>query len=330
MDLSCTYLGLKLSTPLIVGASPFADDTYTARLVQDAGASAIVMRSLFEEQIYLYELAQQSPADRSGRRRALEGTVFPSPAEYQLNPDQYLRQIGQLKAALAIPVIASLNGCQPGGWIDFARRFESAGADAIELNLYHLVDDPNSSSAEIEAEMLETVRLMKTAVRIPVAVKLQPYYTALVHFARAVEQTGADGIILFNRLYQSEISAEQPEFVAQLKLSEPDELRLRLRWLSLLAPHVHCSLAVTGGVHSGEDAVKAILGGADAIQLVSALLKHGTRYLGTIAEGITRWMAEHGYTKISEFRGRMTLPLSPEATAIERGDYQRLLQSWRL
>jgi dihydroorotate dehydrogenase (fumarate) len=329
MDLSTSYLGLNLVTPLVVGASPFADDTHTARQIQDAGAGAIVMRSLFEEQIYLDELARP-PRPGSPPVTDPEDTVFPSLAEYQLSPDQYLRQIADLKTELSIPVIASLNGCRPGGWIDFGRRFEAAGADAIELNLYNLAIDPASSALEVEAGLLETVRLLKSSVRIPIAVKLQPYYTALAHFVRELEVAGVDGVVIFNRVYQSDFDIDEQEPVAQLPLSDSTELLLRLRWLALLSPQARCSLAITGGVQGGDDVIKAILAGAHAVQLVSVLLRHGPRFLGTVVDGLRQWMDRHGYGELGAFRGNMNLARAPDAVAIERGDYQRLLQTWRI
>jgi dihydroorotate dehydrogenase (fumarate) len=328
-DLSVNYLGLRLVTPLVVGASPFADDTHTARQVQDAGAGAIVMRSLFEEQIYLDEFSRSPP---SGERlnRDQKAALFPALSEYQLSPAQYIRQISDLKAALSIPVIASLNGCRPGGWIDLGRRFEVAGADAIELNLYNLSADPASSAREIEAGLLETVRLMKSSVCIPVAVKLQPYYTALAHFVRQLEQTGADGIVLFNRVYQSDFDIDEQEPLTQLPPADPGELLVRLRWLALLSPKARCSLAITGGVQNGGDAIKAILAGADAVQLVSVLLRHGPRFLGTVVDGLRQWMEAHGYRRVGAFRGNMNRHGIADAGAVERGDYQRLLQQWRI
>jgi dihydroorotate dehydrogenase (fumarate) len=330
MDLSTSYLGLPLTSPLVVGASPFGDDAHTARQVEDAGAGAIVLRSLFEEQIYLDALAS---APRPGAPPKGDGptpAIFPELTDYQLNPDRYLRQIGDLKSALSIPVIASLNGCRPGGWISFAQRFEAAGADAIELNLYHFSTDPESSALMIETEMLETVRLLKAAVRIPVAVKLQPYYTALPHFIRALEQLGVDGVVIFNRLYQSDFDVDDQEAVARLRLSESGELLLRLRWIALLAPRVECSLAITGGVQKGEDAIKAILAGAHSVQLVSALLRNGPRFLTTVADGLRQWMARHGYRNLTEFRGKMNQHGSTDTAAIARGDYQRILQIWKI
>jgi len=330
MDLSTSYLGLKLVTPLVVGASPLADDTHTARQVQDAGAGAIVMRSLFEEQIYLDELSHAPRPHALAANGCQERAMFPAPSDYQLNPDQYLRQIEDLKTALTIPVIASLNGCRPGGWIDYARRFQTAGADAIELNLYQIPTDPGTSGLDVEAEMLETVRMVKSSVRIPVAVKLQPFYTALAHFAQKLGRAGVDGIVVFNRFYQADFDIAEQEPETRLRLSDPAELLLRLRWLAIISPRTKCSLALSGGVHDGSDLVKGILAGAHVVQLVSVLLRHGPRFLVTLTESLRKWMVERGYETISDFRGAMNLDRCADAAAFERGSYQRILQNWRI
>ena len=330
MDLSSSYLGLKLVSPLVVGASPLADDTHTARQLQDAGAGAIVMRSLFEEQIYIDELAhapRQPPKAAAGDG---ERAVFPALSEYQLNPHQYLRQIADLKSALSIPVIASLNGARPGGWIDFARRFQAAGADAIELNLYQLATDPGTSALDLESEMLETVRMVKSSVRVPVAVKLQPFYTSLAHFAQKLDRARADGIVLFNRFYQEDFDVGEQLPETRLRLSDPAELLLRLRWLAILTPQTRCSFALSGGVHDGADVIKAILAGAHAVQLVSVLLRHGPRFLVTLLESVGQWMGERGYEAVADFRGAMSLDRCLDAAAYERGSYQRILQNWRM
>ncbi len=288
------------------------------------------MRSLFEEQIYLDALSR-APAPAPAREQGgTKSAIFPTPAQYHLNPDQYLRQIENLKAALTIPVIASLNGCRPGKWIDFARRFQAAGADAIELNLYQISADPEWTAEEIEAELLETVRQVKSSVTIPLGVKLQPYFTALPNFVRQLEQAGADGVVIFNRLYQSDIDVAEQEPVPQFRLSGQAELLLRLRWLALLSPWTRCSLAATGGVQNAEDAIKAILAGAHAVQLVSVLLRNGPRFLTTVADSLRRWMEKGGFGGIEDFRGKMNLHGSGDAAALERGDYQRLLQIWRI
>jgi dihydroorotate dehydrogenase (fumarate) len=330
MKLATHYLGLKLRNPLVVGASPFADNLNAALQLQDAGAGALVMRSLFEEQIdleakaltYLLEMPAESFSEAT--------SYFPHYEEYQLTPDNYLKQIAQLKSALTIPIIASLNGYRPGGWTDYARRFESAGADAIELNLYHLITDPHIGAQEVEQDMIETVRSVTSSVTIPVAVKISSFHTAPVQFALELEGAGAAGVVLFNRFYQPDLNIEELEVQPQLKLSDPSELLMRLRWLAAISPHVKGSLAATGGAHSAEDVIKAILAGAHTVQLVSVLLKHGPRYLSTILQGLKSWMDEHGYESVNEFRGAMNLKRCPDAAAFERANYQRILQSWRM
>ncbi len=330
MNLATNYLGLKLRNPLVVGASPFADNLNATVQLQDAGAGAIVMRSLFEEQIDLEQCALTHHIEMPAESFAEATSYFPNYEEYQLTPDNYLRQIGELKTALSIPVIASLNGSRPGGWTDYARRFEGAGADAIELNLYHLVTEPHIGAAEVEADMIETVRSVTTAVKIPVAVKISAFHTSPANFALALEEAGAAGVVLFNRFYQPDLDITELEVVPQLKLSDSSELLMRLRWLAIISPHLKSSLALTGGAHGAEDAVKAILAGAHAVQFVSVLLKHGPRYLSTILHGLRQWMEEHEYKSISEFRGAMNLRRCPDPAAFERANYQRILQSWRV
>ncbi|MBI5771532.1 MAG: dihydroorotate dehydrogenase-like protein [Verrucomicrobia bacterium] len=330
MKFATHYLGLKLRNPFVVGASPFSDSVHAACQLQDAGAAAIVMRSLFEEQIDAEQRALTHHLETPAESFSEAASFFPSFEEYQLTPDLYLKQIEHLKNSLTIPVIASLNGCRPGGWTDYARKFEAAGADAIELNLYQLVTDPAIAADDVEADMLETVRAVTTSVKIPVAVKISAFHTAPAHFALALEHAGAAGVVVFNRFYQPDFSVEDLEVKPQLKLSEPGELLLRLRWLSILSPHMRGSLSATGGVHSAEDAAKAILAGAHTVQLVSVLLKHGPRYISTLLSNLQHWMTEHEYSSVDEFRGAMNLSRCPDPSAFERANYQRILQSWRV
>jgi len=330
MKLETNYLGLHLRNPLVVGASPFGDSGHVARQLQDAGAGAIVMRSLFEEQIDAEQRGLVHHLEFASDSHAEASSYFPHFAEYQLTPDHYLRQIADLKGTLTIPVIASLNGCRPGGWTDYAARFEAAGADAIELNLYQLVADPERASDQVEADMLETVKCVTSSVRIPVAVKLSPFHTSPVQFALALEHAGAAGVVLFNRFYQPDFDIDELEVVPRLVLSDPHELLLRLRWLSIISPRVKGSLAATGGVHNAADIVKAILAGAHTVQLVSVLLKHGPRYLSTLLDGLRQWMIDHEYETVAEFRGAMNLRRCPDPAAFERANYQRILQSWRV
>ena len=330
MNLETDYLGLKLRSPLVVGASPFCDDVQIARKLQDAGAGAIVMRSLFEEQIDAEQRGLHHHVESVAGSSAEASSYFPAFEEYQLMPDQYLRQIERLRAALAIPVIASLNGCRPGGWTDYARRFESAGASAIELNLYHLVTDPARSGDDVEADMLETASSVVGAVSVPVAVKLSPYHTSVAQFVAALENVGVKGVVVFNRFYQPDFDLETMEVSPQLKLSDPTELLLRLRWLAILSPHARGTLAASGGVHTMEGIVKAILAGAHAVQLVSVLLKHGPRVLATLLDGVRLWMAERDHATLAEFRGALNLRRCPDPEAFERANYQKILQSWRV
>lgn len=330
MKLETDYLGLKLANPIVVGASPFCDNLHAARQLQDDGAAAIVMRSLFEEQIDLEAAALARHVETPADSHPEATSYFPSYAEYQLTPDHYVRQIGYLKEVLTIPVIASLNGFRPGGWTEYARRFASAGADAIELNLYQLATDPGRSADDVEADMLETVHQVAASVRIPVAAKLSPFHTSPVHFAVALERAGAAGVVLFNRFYQPDFDLDDLEAEPRLRLSDSAELLLRLRWLAIVSPHLKVSLSATGGVHSTDDVVKALLAGAHTVQMVSALLKQGPRYLVTLLDGLQQWMRDRGYDSVSELRGAMDFRRCPDPSALERANYIRILQSWRV
>lgn len=330
MNLTTHYLGLNLSSPLIVGASPFCDHIDAACRLEDAGASAIVMRSLFEEQIDYEQRALSFLVETPAESFAEATSYFPGFSEYQLTPDQYLKQLSHLKATLRIPIIASLNGYRPGGWTDYALRMERAGADAIELNLYQLVTDPRTSGDEIEADMLETVRNVAGSVKIPVAVKISAFHTAPGQFALALEHAGAKGVVLFNRFYQPDFNLEDLDVRPHLRLSDSSELLLRLRWLAVLSPHVKGSLSCTGGVHTKEDVIKALLAGAHTVQLVSVLLKHGPQILSLLREGLRQWMVENEYATIAELCGALNLKRCPDPTAHERANYIRILQSWRV
>lgn len=330
MKLETNYLGLKLNNPLVIGASPFSEEVHVACQLQDAGASAIVMRSLFEEQIDAEQRALIHHIETPAESNAEATSYFPSFAEYQLTPDRYLRQIESLRTALTIPVIASLNGCRPGGWTDYATRMEAAGANAIELNLYQMATDPVLDAEQVETAMLETVSLVTAAVNIPVSVKLSPFHTSPAQFSLALERVGAAGVVLFNRFYQPDFDIEMLEAKSQLRLSEPGELLLRLRWLAIISPHLRGSLSATGGIHSSDDIVKAILAGAHTVQLVSVVLKHGPRVLFSLIDGLEGWMDEHDYKSIDEFRGAMNLRRCADPAAFERANYMRILQSWRV
>jgi dihydroorotate dehydrogenase (fumarate) len=330
MKLATTYLGLKLRNPVIVGASPFCDNLNMVCRLEEAGAAAIVMHSLFEEQINLEQRALHHHTESIAESSPEATSYFPQYDEFQLSPDHYVRQLGLLKAAVTIPVIASLNGTHLGGWTTYAKLLEDAGADAIELNLYQLATDPDTPGEEVERRILEIVRSVLETVRIPVAVKLSPFHSALPHFARNLDRLGVGGLVLFNRFYQPDFNIEELDVSPQLKLSDPSDLLLRLRWLAILSPHLQASLAASGGVHTAPDAIKAILAGAHAVQAVSALLKKGPSAIPLILSGLEAWMAEYGYTRIEEFRGALNHARCPDPAAFERANYIRILQSWKV
>lgn len=330
MNLSTDYLGLTLRNPLVVGASPCCDDLDLCRRLEDSGASALVMHSLFEEQVDLEENARHVLLDGIAESHSEAADYFPHYEDYSLTPDLYLRQLLRLKSALRIPVIASLNGYRPGGWIDHARRIEDAGADALELNLYSLPTDPELGADAVEAELLFIVREVVNSVNIPVAVKLSPWLTAPANFARQLELAGAKGAVMFNRFYQPDFSIEDLDVHPQLRLSDSSELLLRLRWLAIVSPKTKLSLAASGGVHTSSDFIKALLAGANIVQVVSAVLRHGACTLPTLLNGLQAWMREHEYTSVDQVRGALNLARCPQPAAHERANYLNVLQSWRV
>ena len=330
MDLTTRYLGLTLPHPFMPGASPMVDDLDLVRRLEDAGAAAIVMHSLFEEQITREEVGtiRQMEIISGSYPEAL--TYFPEPEAFLLGPERYLDQVRRLKQAVRIPVIASLNGATPGGWITFATRIAEAGADALELNLYDLGAHDGEPGFSLERRFLEIVRSVKAAVRIPVAVKLSPFFSSLGSFASELDGMSVDGLVLFNRFYQPDIDPETLDVMPMLRLSTHDELLLRLRWLAMLSGRVKASLAVTGGVHDGRDAIKAIMAGADAVQMVSALLLRGPKVLAEVRADVMRFLEEHEYESLAQMKGSMSLLSCPDPAAYERANYARVLQSYKL
>jgi dihydroorotate dehydrogenase (fumarate) len=328
MDLRTRYLGFELPHPLVAGASPMADSLDTARRLEDAGAAAIVLRSLFEEQLSGEQIATARAFEAGEGYLAEAGTMFPEPPQFALGPYEYLERIRRLKAALSVPVIASLNGTSRGGWLTYAELMQQAGADALELNVYGLATRSDESSEMIERRTLAMVAAVKSMVRIPLAVKLSPFYTALAYFAQRLDEAGADGLVLFNRFYQPEIDPEALTVERTLHLSHPSELLLRLRWLAILSGEVDASLACTGGVHDGVDAVKAVMSGAHAVQVVSCLLRHGPGRLSTLLAEFSAWLDEHGYESVEQMRGSMNLARCPDPAAYERANYMQILHGW--
>ncbi|HKV07472.1 MAG TPA: dihydroorotate dehydrogenase-like protein [Thermoanaerobaculia bacterium] len=329
MDLSTTYLGFELPHPFMPGASPLVDDLDTVRRLEDAGAAAIVMHSLFEEQIRREQVATARFLDAPAESFAEALSYLPTPETFALGPEQYLEQLRRIKRAVRVPVIASLNGSTEGGWLSYARLLEQAGADALELNVYSLATDFDESGEILERRTLQMLAAVKHAVSIPVAVKLSPFYSSLAHFARRLDEYGADGLVLFNRFYQPDLDIEALEVAPTLRLSDPSELLLRLRWLAILSGRIRPSLAITGGVHSAVDAIKAVMAGADAVQVVSALLKNGPDRLRTLRQDLALWLEEHEYDSLAQMKGSLSLLRCPDPAAHERANYMTILQSWR-
>lgn len=327
MDLTTRYLGLDLPHPFMPGASPMVDDLDTVRRLEDAGAAAIVMHSLFEEQIEQESLALGGLLDGTALSEAT--SFLPDAGDFALGPEEYLEQVRMVREAVAVPVIGSLNGVAGGRWLEYAQLIAEAGADALELNVYQVAADPEVPSAAIEDEIVAMVEEVKRRVAIPVAVKLSPYVTALAHLARRLEGAGADGLVLFNRFYQADIDVDELEADRRLHLSGSSELLLRIRWLAILSSQLEISLASTGGVHTPVDAIKALMTGADAIQLVSVLLKRGPSYLGGLRRGVEVWLEEREYSSLEELKGSMSLARCPDPGAYMRANYVNLLQSLR-
>jgi dihydroorotate dehydrogenase (fumarate) len=312
----------------MVGASPMVDDLDTVRRLEDAGTSAIVMHSLFEEQISTEQRATIYHMEIYADAYAEARSYFPQPSDFKLGPDAYVEQVRKIKDAVAVPVIASLNGVTPGGWVDYAKKIEQAGADALELNIYYVATDPQETAQDVETRLLRTLKLVKQAVSLPVAVKLSQFYSSIPNICYQLDEAGADGLVVFNRFYQPDIDIENLQVEPKVHLSTSDELPLRLRWLAILSGRVKASLALTGGVHTATDAIKSIMTGADAIQIVSAILKNGPKVLTQIRDGMAEWMAKNEYASLRQMKGSMNLLRCPDQGAFERANYMRVLQSW--
>jgi dihydroorotate dehydrogenase (fumarate) len=330
IDLTTTYLGLSLRNPLVVSASPLGEDLANFPALDQAGAAAIVLPSLFEEQLVLEGLDLHEQLSHGTESFAESLTYFPDMADYNFGPDGYLEHIRQAKAAVDIPVIASLNGTQPGSWVRYAREMAEAGADAVELNIYFLPTSPELPGARVEEMYCDLVRLVKAYVRVPVAVKLSPYFTAMAHMAQRLTEAGADALVLFNRFYQPDFDLEELAVKPALTLSRPSELLLRLHWVAILFGRIRADLAVTGGVHSGQDVVKAMMAGAKVAMLTSALLKHGIGHLAKVRAELVRWMEENEYESIRQMQGSMSQRRVADPAAFERANYMRVLRSYAL
>ena len=329
MDLSTTYLGLKLKNPLVASASPLSKKIGQAQQLEEAGIAAIVMYSLFEEQI-IHESLELDHFLTRGRDSSPEALSYlPDTGTYALGPQKYIDHLTALKKAVGIPVIGSLNGVSKGGWVDYAHLIQEAGADALELNLYYIPTDPALSTAEVESAQVELVAAVKAKLSIPLAVKLSPYYTSLPHFAKHLTEAGADGLVLFNRFYQPDFDLETLEVVPNLDLSTSSDLRLPLRWVSILHGQINADLALTGGVHTAQDAIKAMMAGAKVAMMASTLLHNGTRAVPSMLNEMGWWMQRHEYESIQQMQGSMSRQSVAEPAAFERANYMRVLNSWR-
>lgn len=330
MDLSTTYLGMTLPHPFMPGASVMSEDLGMIRRLEDAGAAAIVLHSLFEEQIRRESLATVSAMEAQTESHAEALSYLPSPESFRLGPDDYLEHLRRVKASVSVPVIGSLNGDTTGGWLEYAKLIQQAGADALELNVYFISTDLDERSEAIEQRTVDMVSEVKKAVTIPVAVKLSPFYASLPNVARRLVDAGADGLVLFNRFYQADIDIENLEAQRTIKLSTSSTLLTRLRWLAVLSGRIDASLAVTGGVHTGADGIKAIMCGAHAVQMVSSLLLNGPAHLHSVREQVAVWLEEHEYESLRQMQGSMNLLRCPDSHAYERANYITVLRSWRL
>ena len=328
MDLSTTYLGLDLKNPVVPSASPLSRHIDTLRQLEDAGAAAVVMYSLFEEQITLESLELNHYLDYFTESYAESLSTYPEPESFHMGPDLYLEHIRKAKEALDIPVIGSLNGFSTGGWIEYAKGIEQAGADALELNTYYLPTNPLRNGAAVEEIILNVVRAVRQSVSIPVAVKLSPYYSALANMAVRLETVGADGLVLFNRFYQPDLDIDQLEIVPSLKLSTSEELRLPLRWVAILYGRVQTDLAITSGVHTGRDVLKSMMAGARIAMMASELLQNGPGRVAGVLDEMRAWMTEHEYESVTQMQGSLSQQHTADPGVFERANYMRVLQSW--
>ena len=329
-DLTTRYLGLKLKSPLLASASPLCESVDNIKRLEDHNLAAVVLPSLFEEQLELDSLSVDSDLERGSESFPESANFFPDLQTYNLGPDGYLELIRHAKEAVDIPIIASLNGVSNGGWLQYARLMEEAGADAIELNIYSIATDPAVSGSEVEQGYIDLVRQLKRSIRIPVAVKLSPFFSAPANMGVRLDEARADGIVLFNRFYQPDFDIEHMEVSPNLTLSRPEELLLRLHWTAILRGHVRADLGVTGGVHGSRDVIKCILAGARVAFMTSALLRNGVQHAAHVLTELDRWLEEHEYGSVQQMCGSMSHGAVPDPSAFERGNYMKVLSSYTL
>jgi dihydroorotate dehydrogenase (fumarate) len=330
MDLTTDYLGLKLKNPLVVSSSPLTESVENILRLEEAGAAAVILPSIFEEQLALEGNSLDGDISRGTESYAESLSYFPAYEDYRQGQDAYLGLLHHARIRAGIPVIASLNGATAGGWVRFAKEIEQAGADALELNTYSLVTDPSISSSKVEKGLVDLVRQVKQNTKLPIAVKLSPNYTSLPNLARQLDEAGADALVLFNRFYQPDFDLEKLDVVPRLELSRPEELLLRLHWVAILYGNVRANLAITGGVHSAQDVLKAIMAGAQVAMTVSELLARGVDQLSNIRAELMLWMEEHEYQSIDQMRGSLSRRSVPDPSPFERGNYIKTLSSYTL
>lgn len=329
MDLSTTYMGIDLKNPVVHSASPLSESVDNIRRLEDEGASAVVMYSLFEEQI-THDSQQLDHYLSYGSEAYGEAlSYFPDMESYNVGPEEYLNRITRAKEATDIPIIGSLNGVSTGGWIDYAHRIQQAGADALELNIYYIPADPDMTSSEVEGMYLDVVEDVKKSLNVPVAVKIGPFFSNMANMAKRLKKRGADALVLFNRFYQPDIDLEELEVVPHLKLSGSYEMRLPLRWVAMLYGRIDIDFAITTGVHTHEDVLKGMMAGARVTMMTSAVLRHGPEHVRTVLDRLASWMEDHEYESIRQMQGSMSQRNVPEPTAFERANYMKALYSWR-
>jgi dihydroorotate dehydrogenase (fumarate) len=325
-DLTTRYLGMQLRTPLVAAASPLSQEIADIRRLEDAGASAVVLYSLFEEQLRQESLELDFYLSEGSESHPESIQFFPQPSEFHLGPDEYLDHIRKAKAAVKIPVIASLNGSSVGGWIQYATQIQEAGADALECNIYWIVTDPNMTSAEVEQHYLDILQAVKSAVTIPVAVKVSPFFSNMANMAKRLDAAGANGLVLFNRFYQPDIDLETLELNPRVLLSTPQAMRLPLTWIGILYGGVQASLAATSGIHGAEDVIKLLMVGANVTMLCSTLLRNGINHLRSVEQGVRQWMEAHEYESVQQMQGSMSQKNCSDPSAFERAQYMRAIK----
>ncbi len=328
VDLKTNYLGLSLKNPLVASASPLSKKVETAAELEKAGVAAIVMYSLFEEQIIQESLKLDRDLSRGTYSFSEALDFIPDYGTYSIGPENYLEQLANIKQAVNIPVIGSLNGVTSGGWVDYAQKIEQAGADALELNLYDLATNPDVTSSQLEDGHISLVSDIRKQVNIPIAIKLSPFYTALPNFARRLTEAGADGLVLFNRFYQPDFDLEELEVVPNLVLSDSHELRLPLRWIAILYGQIQADFALTSGLHNAEDLLKSIMAGASVAMTASELLHNGIERVSVILADLQTWMEEHEYESINQMKGSMSQKAVDKPDTFERANYMKVLSSY--